>query len=153
MLNEDRTFRSYQLGPCQTNGLAAAVAKRIDRCGTAFERGYIDSYVKRWLMSHERSSRLAAAGETAVLIWNRCGQAPMYVSDERFFRRRSRSGLISVLSSFLTQSFEPTASLELKRPGRFYHVTRAGYPLLNCRGSIAANPIVWHDKSGLAASG
>ena len=27
--------------------LAAAVAKRPGRCETAFERGYIDSYVKR----------------------------------------------------------------------------------------------------------
>ena len=35
------------LGPCQTSGLAAAVAKRPGRCETAFERGYIDSYVKR----------------------------------------------------------------------------------------------------------
>ena len=35
------------LGPCQTSGLAAAVAKRPGRYGTAFERGYIDSYVKR----------------------------------------------------------------------------------------------------------
>ena len=34
-------------GPCQTSGLAAAVAKRPGRCGTTFERGYIDSYVKR----------------------------------------------------------------------------------------------------------
>ena len=35
------------IGPCQTSGLAAAVAKRPGRCETAFERGYIDSYVKR----------------------------------------------------------------------------------------------------------
>ena len=35
------------LGPCQTSVLAAAVAKRPGLCETAFERGYIDSYVKR----------------------------------------------------------------------------------------------------------
>ena len=52
------------LGLCQTSGLAAAGAKRVSRRGTAFERVYIDSYVKRWLMSHGRSTRLTAAGET-----------------------------------------------------------------------------------------
>ena len=40
-------FPSIHLGPCQTSGLAAAVAKRPGCCETAFERGYIDSYVKR----------------------------------------------------------------------------------------------------------
>lgn len=46
--------------PCQsqTSGLAAVGAKRVSRRGTAFERVYIDSYVKRWLMSHGRSTRL-----------------------------------------------------------------------------------------------
>ena len=38
---------TWLLGPCQTSGLAAAVAKRPGRSGTAFERGYIDYYVKR----------------------------------------------------------------------------------------------------------
>ena len=49
------------------SGLPAAGAKRVARRGTAFERVCIDSYVKRWLMSHERATRLAAAGKTPVL--------------------------------------------------------------------------------------
>ena len=52
------------LGPCQTSSLAAAVAKRLSHRETAFERVYIDSFVKRWLMSHERCSCLIAAAET-----------------------------------------------------------------------------------------
>ena len=62
------------LVPCQTSGLAAAGAKRVSRRGTAFERVYIDSYVKRWLLSHGRSTRLTAAGETHFPTWNRRGQ-------------------------------------------------------------------------------
>ena len=57
----------YLLRTCQTSGLAAAVAKRVTRRGTSFERDYIDSYVKRWLMSHGRSNRLTTAGETHIL--------------------------------------------------------------------------------------
>ena len=61
------------LRPCQTSGLAAAVAKQVSRRGTAFDRVYVDSFVKRWLMSHGRSNRLTAAVETHVLAWNRRG--------------------------------------------------------------------------------
>ena len=60
-------FSVTLFGLCQTSGLPAAGAKRVARRGTAFERVCIDSYVKRWLMSHERATRLAAAGKTPVL--------------------------------------------------------------------------------------
>ena len=60
-------YVNVHLGPCQKSGLATTVAKRLNRCETAFETGYIESYAKRWLISHERSSRLPSAGETPVL--------------------------------------------------------------------------------------
>ena len=38
------------------------------------------------------------------------------------------------------------------QPGRFCHVTRAVWPLINRCSFVAAKPPVWHGKSGLAAS-
>ena len=38
------------------------------------------------------------------------------------------------------------------RPGRFCHVTRAVWPLIKRCSFVAAKPLVWHGKSGLAAS-
>ena len=39
------------LGTGQTSELALAGAKRVNLRGTTLQRVYIDSYVKRWLMS------------------------------------------------------------------------------------------------------
>ena len=38
------------------------------------------------------------------------------------------------------------------RPGRFCHVTREAWQLINHCSFVAAKPLVWHGKSGLAAS-
>ena len=70
-MSDERFFRRRStsvLGPCQTNGLAAAVAKRPGRCLELFlkEVTLIPTQNAR-LMSHEWSGRVAAAVETPVL--------------------------------------------------------------------------------------
>ena len=60
--------------PVNTSGLAVVGAKRVTRTVTAFQRVCIDSYVKSWLMLHERVTRLPAAGKTHVPTRNCRGQ-------------------------------------------------------------------------------
>ena len=59
----------------RTSGLATG-AKRVTCTGSVFERVYIDSYVKFWLMSHELFSRLPVVGETHFPTWNRAAASP-----------------------------------------------------------------------------